>query len=162
MSEKKYSKKHEWIQLNGDIAPVGISKHATEMLGDIVFVELSKGDIYIPAGYINGNPFDIRLSFSINNNPWFYDSIYTNHAGIQYKIQTLKYILSDIYVHKYYDEIAGISFTMGLSKEKNISNSYVNEVFHPTMFWPDLIGGGFNFTNPNATQTCGCGSSFAV
>jgi len=25
-----------------------------------------------------------------------------------------------------------------------------------------LIGGGFNFTNPNATQTCGCGSSFAV
>ncbi len=25
-----------------------------------------------------------------------------------------------------------------------------------------LIGGGFNFTNPNATQTCGCGSSFSV
>ncbi|MFM7085974.1 MAG: HesB/IscA family protein [Cyanobium sp.] len=25
-----------------------------------------------------------------------------------------------------------------------------------------LIGGGFNFRNPNATQTCGCGSSFAV
>ena len=25
-----------------------------------------------------------------------------------------------------------------------------------------LIGGGFNFSNPNATQTCGCGSSFAV
>ncbi len=25
-----------------------------------------------------------------------------------------------------------------------------------------LIGGGFNFINPNATQTCGCGSSFAV
>ena len=29
-------------------------------------------------------------------------------------------------------------------------------------FSMDLIGGGFNFTNPNATQTCGCGSSFAV
>ena len=26
----------------------------------------------------------------------------------------------------------------------------------------ELIGGGFNFTNPNASQTCGCGSSFAV
>ncbi|MFZ4804969.1 MAG: HesB/IscA family protein [Synechococcus lacustris] len=25
-----------------------------------------------------------------------------------------------------------------------------------------LIGGGFNFSNPNATQTCGCGSSFSV
>tara|TARA_B100000927_G_scaffold286387_1_gene277819 strand:- start:284 stop:676 length:393 start_codon:yes stop_codon:yes gene_type:complete len=29
-------------------------------------------------------------------------------------------------------------------------------------FSKDLIGGGFNFTNPNASQTCGCGSSFAV
>ncbi len=29
-------------------------------------------------------------------------------------------------------------------------------------FSKELIGGGFNFTNPNATQTCGCGSSFAV
>ena len=40
MSEKKYSKKHEWIILDGETATVGISKHATEMLGDIVFVEL--------------------------------------------------------------------------------------------------------------------------
>ena len=29
-------------------------------------------------------------------------------------------------------------------------------------FSTDLIGGGFNFSNPNASQTCGCGSSFAV
>ncbi len=29
-------------------------------------------------------------------------------------------------------------------------------------FSTELIGGGFNFVNPNATQTCGCGSSFAV
>lgn len=29
-------------------------------------------------------------------------------------------------------------------------------------FSKELIGGGFNFTNPNATQTCGCGSSFSV
>ena len=40
MSEKKYSKKHEWIMLDGETATVGISKHATEMVGDIVFVEL--------------------------------------------------------------------------------------------------------------------------
>ena len=40
MSEKKYSKKHEWVELNGDTATVGITKHATEMLGDIVFVEV--------------------------------------------------------------------------------------------------------------------------
>ena len=40
MSEVKYSKEHEWIKLDGDMATVGITQHATEMLGDIVFVEL--------------------------------------------------------------------------------------------------------------------------
>ena len=40
MSEVKYSKEHEWISLEGDIATIGITKHATEMLGDIVFTEL--------------------------------------------------------------------------------------------------------------------------
>ena len=40
MSEVKYSKEHEWIKLDGETAVVGITQHATEMLGDIVFVEL--------------------------------------------------------------------------------------------------------------------------
>ena len=40
MSEKKFSKKHEWVSLEGDVATIGITKHATEMLGDIVFVEV--------------------------------------------------------------------------------------------------------------------------
>ena len=40
MSEVKYSKEHEWLKLDGDVATIGITKHATEMLGDIVFAEL--------------------------------------------------------------------------------------------------------------------------
>ena len=40
MSEVKFSKDHEWIKIEGEVATVGITKHATEMLGDIVFVEL--------------------------------------------------------------------------------------------------------------------------
>ena len=40
MSEVKYSKEHEWIKLEGEVATIGITKHATEMLGDIVFAEL--------------------------------------------------------------------------------------------------------------------------
>jgi len=40
MSEVKYSKEHEWIKLDGEVATIGITQHATEMLGDIVFVEL--------------------------------------------------------------------------------------------------------------------------
>ena len=46
MSEVKFSKNHEWVQLKEDVAVVGITKHATEMLGDIVFVEVpEKGKI---------------------------------------------------------------------------------------------------------------------
>ena len=40
MSDVKYSKEHEWLKLDGNVATIGITKHATEMLGDIVFVEL--------------------------------------------------------------------------------------------------------------------------
>ena len=40
MSEVKFSKEHEWIKLEGNTATIGITKHAAEMLGDIVFVEL--------------------------------------------------------------------------------------------------------------------------
>ena len=40
MSDIKFSKEHEWLKVEGDIAIIGITKHATEMLGDIVFVEL--------------------------------------------------------------------------------------------------------------------------
>ena len=40
MSEVKFSKEHEWITVDGEVATIGITKHATEMLGDIVFAEL--------------------------------------------------------------------------------------------------------------------------
>ena len=40
MSEVKFSKEHEWITVDGEIATIGITQHATEMLGDIVFAEL--------------------------------------------------------------------------------------------------------------------------
>ncbi|MBT5434687.1 MAG: glycine cleavage system protein GcvH [Alphaproteobacteria bacterium] len=40
MSDRLYSKDHEWIEMDGDIATVGISEHAQEQLGDVVFVEL--------------------------------------------------------------------------------------------------------------------------
>ncbi|RZJ05821.1 MAG: glycine cleavage system protein GcvH [Brevundimonas sp.] len=47
----RFTKDHEWVKVDGDIATVGISKHAAEALGDVVFVEtpdagktVSKGD----------------------------------------------------------------------------------------------------------------------
>jgi glycine cleavage system H protein len=51
MAEKKYSKKHEWVELNGEIATIGITKHATEQLGDIVFTEVpEKGKAFDAGG----------------------------------------------------------------------------------------------------------------
>jgi glycine cleavage system H protein len=51
MAEKKYSKKHEWVQLDGDTATIGITKHATEQLGDIVFTEVpDKGKTFEAGG----------------------------------------------------------------------------------------------------------------
>ena len=40
MTEKKYSKDHEWLLIENEIATVGITNHAQESLGDIVFIEL--------------------------------------------------------------------------------------------------------------------------
>ena len=37
---KKFSKEHEWVSLEGDVATVGITSHASHELGDITFVEL--------------------------------------------------------------------------------------------------------------------------
>ena len=40
MGTRLYSKEHEWIDVDNDIGTVGISDHAQEQLGDVVFVEL--------------------------------------------------------------------------------------------------------------------------
>jgi glycine cleavage system H protein len=39
---KRYTKDHEWITVDGEIATIGITNHAQEQLGDVVFVELPK------------------------------------------------------------------------------------------------------------------------
>ena len=50
MTEKKYSKDHEWISIENEIATIGITDHAQESLGDIVFIELPKVGRLINAG----------------------------------------------------------------------------------------------------------------
>ena len=98
MSEKKFSKKHEWVSIEGDIATVGITKHATELLGDIVFVEIPEAgkavekdgqtavvestkaasDVYSPISgeIIEGNKSIVDDPVSVNTDPegasWFF------------------------------------------------------------------------------------------
>ncbi len=93
-----FSKDHEWIRVDGDVATVGISYHAQEALGDIVFAEvpeagksLAKGDdaavvesvkaasdVYSPVGgeVIEGNSAIADDPALINRDPegegWFF------------------------------------------------------------------------------------------
>ena len=98
MSEKKFSEKHEWVSVEGGVATVGITKHATEMLGDIVFVEVPEtgkaieqnnqaavvestkaaSDVYSPiSGEVTeGNKLIVDDPSSVNSDPegasWFF------------------------------------------------------------------------------------------
>lgn len=49
-TDKRYTKEHEWVVLDGDIATVGITDHAQEQLGDVVFVELPEVGREVTAG----------------------------------------------------------------------------------------------------------------
>lgn len=40
MADLKYSEEHEWVLVEGDVVTCGVSVHAQEQLGDVVFVEL--------------------------------------------------------------------------------------------------------------------------
>ena len=50
MTEKKYSKDHEWVFIENDIATVGITNYAQESLGDIIFIELPEAGKSINMG----------------------------------------------------------------------------------------------------------------
>ena len=59
-SDRKYTKQHEWIQTSGTTATVGITDHAQEELGDIVFVELPKVGAEVTAGKAFGSVESVK------------------------------------------------------------------------------------------------------
>ena len=59
-TDRKYTKEHEWIQVNGTTATVGITDHAQESLGDIVFVELPKVGAEVTAGKTFGTVESVK------------------------------------------------------------------------------------------------------
>ena len=46
----KFTKEHEWLRVEGDLVVVGITEHAAEALGDVVFVELPEPETVVAAG----------------------------------------------------------------------------------------------------------------
>jgi glycine cleavage system H protein len=50
MSQTRFAASHEWVRLDGDTATVGISDHAQNALGDVVFVDLPEPGRAVEAG----------------------------------------------------------------------------------------------------------------
>ena len=50
MAEIRFTKDHEWVSLDGGVATVGVTAHAQEALGDVVFVELPEPGRTVEAG----------------------------------------------------------------------------------------------------------------
>jgi len=106
MSETRYTDQHEWIRLEGDTATVGITKHAAEALGDVVFVEVpsvgktvaaggeaavvesvkAASDVYSPVGgtVTEGNAAVEATPSAVNDDPegagWFFKLSGVNKA----------------------------------------------------------------------------------
>jgi glycine cleavage system H protein len=56
----KYTKEHEWIKPDGNTATIGITDHAQESLGDIVFVDLPKVGAELTAGKTFGSVESVK------------------------------------------------------------------------------------------------------
>jgi glycine cleavage system H protein len=59
-TDRKYTKEHEWIKPDGGSATIGITDHAQEALGDIVFVELPKVGTDVAAGKTFGSVESVK------------------------------------------------------------------------------------------------------
>ena len=59
-TDRKYTKEHEWIQVNGSTATVGITDYAQQSLGDIVFVETPKVGAELTSGKTFGTVESVK------------------------------------------------------------------------------------------------------
>ena len=105
MSDVKYSKEHEWLKLDGDIATIGITYHASDSLGDVVYVDVTTlgdnlnqfdkfgevesvkavSDLYLPLG---GKIMEINED--LNNNPQYInDDCYNKGWIIKLEVNNL-------------------------------------------------------------------------
>lgn len=59
-TDRKYTKEHEWIRVNGPSATIGITDYAQQSLGDIVFVETPKAGAELTAGKTFGTVESVK------------------------------------------------------------------------------------------------------
>ncbi len=56
----RYTKEHEWIRVEGDIGTIGITDHAQQELGDIVYVDLAKPGAHVEQGKTLGSVESVK------------------------------------------------------------------------------------------------------
>jgi glycine cleavage system H protein len=56
----RYTKEHEWVDVKGDVAAIGITEYAQHELGDVVFVELPKIGAKVQAGKTFGTVESVK------------------------------------------------------------------------------------------------------
>ncbi len=132
--------------------------------------------------HLNTN-LTVNFTHTVDGNQLTTDEmIYQNANGEDYSVITLKYLISGIELQKEdgstivlkdvhsidINDPSSLSFTIdsldnslytsiafnyGLDTSRNISNYYVNEDFHATMFWPDMMGGGYHYMKLEGAYT---------
>lgn len=124
MPDIKYSKKHEWVLVEGNIGTVGITKYAAEQLGDIVFAEIpdlgknitsgsetavvesvkAASDVYTPVSgeVTEGNAAIVTDPSLINKDPegqgWFFKVKLSNPgelSSLMNKVDYDKYVVEN-------------------------------------------------------------------
>ena len=117
MSETRYTDQHEWVRVEGDEGTIGITRYATEQLGDVVFVDLptigktiAKGaegavvesvkaasEVYAPVGgtvtAVNGalGEDPAKVNASPEGDGWFFKIKLTNRAELEQLMTEAKY-----------------------------------------------------------------------
>jgi glycine cleavage system H protein len=117
MSETRYTDQHEWVRVDGDEGTIGITRYATEQLGDVVFVDLpsigkviAKGaegavvesvkaasEVYAPVGgtvtamneALSGDP--AKVNADPEGDGWFFKIKLTNKAELEQLMTESKY-----------------------------------------------------------------------
>ena len=66
-AELKYTKDHEWMKMEGDIAVIGISDFAQDALGDVVFINLPEVGDEVTAGESFGDVESVKAVSDVNS-----------------------------------------------------------------------------------------------
>ena len=132
---------------------------------------------------INDTKIFLNFSHNVDGNPVSMDDLsHTNLAGENYNVLTLKYLISDIKLisnEKDHEKIIKdihfvdlsdpstmviesdiiengsytLQFRFGLDATTNVTNSFVNETFHTSMSWPEMMGGGYHYMKLEGSYT---------